>query len=369
MREGVQKSLEHYISFFGIEKAKEKLEKYKKNPEIYNKKGYIFFDENHMTKVIKLFIDIDVNDIDKEYYVYNIPKRRGGYREISSPKIKLKRFQKFINENILACGNVSDYCHAFVKDRSIITNALNHCNKELVICMDIKNFFPSIKIKEIINVFFDMGYSEEISNLLGKWCSYNGRLAVGSPSSPALSNLVFSKYDEIISDIAEKYKFNYSRYADDMAFSTNKKESNYKQLIEDIEKCINNFGFIINKKKTKIYPRVGKQEVTGLIVNNTVKVKSKIKKEVLSSIYYCRRFGLENHLTKYKNGYFNCKENIYINQEKQKQFIIHLKGQINFIKMVDPIDGKNIEKRYLEVFKKIEETLISNKWRKHNIEE
>lgn len=361
MRKEVQKSVEDYISFFGIEKAKKALENYKRNPHKYNKKGYVFFDENHMTKVIELFTDIDVNEIDNSYYVYNIPKRKGGYREISCPKFQVKRFQEFINENILVYFQVSDYCHGFVKDRSIVTNALNHCNKELVICMDIRNFFPSIKIKEIVNVFLDMGYSKEISIILGKWCSYNERLAIGSPSSPALSNLVFSKHDEIINDIAKRYKFNYSRYADDMAFSTNAKESDYKEFIKEIEKCINDFGFVINEKKTKIYPRGGKQEVTGLIVNNTVKVKSKIKKDVLKNIYYCKKFGLENHLDKYKNGYFNCRVKflgkVYISTQKKEQFIKHIKGQINFIKMVEPVEGKNIEKKYLKVFKEIEDTL------------
>lgn len=348
MRKEVQKALEDYISYFGIQKAKEQLKSYKKHSEKYNKKGYVFFDENHFDKIIESNTQIDVYQVDYYYDVYKIPKKRGGYREIASPSLELKSIQEFINENVLAYGDVSNYCHGFVKGRSIVTNALNHCNKELVICMDIKDFFRSIKIEDIISVFSNMGYNKQISNALGMWCSFKGALVAGSPSSPALSNLVFSKLDEIINDISIKYKFIYSRYADDMVFSTNKKDANYNELIEEVEKCVKDFNFSINAEKTKIYPKGGKQEVTGLIVNNTVKVKSKIKKEVLTHIYYCQKFGFENHLSRCDKEYIlkSSIEQIKI----KRHFINYIKGKINFIKMVEPLNGGNIEKRYLEVF-------------------
>lgn len=355
MRKEVQKSLEDYISYFGIQETKEQLKKYKENQQKYNKRGYIFFNENHFKTIMEANVNIGIDEIEHYYDVYKIPKKRGGYREIAAPNLEIKGILEFINENILAYGEVSEYCHGFVKGRSIVTNALNHCNKELVICMDIKDFFGSIKIKEIINVFINMGYSREISKILGEWCSFKGSLVAGSPSSPALSNLVFIELDKKISRIAESYKFNYSRYADDMIFSTNKEESNYNELIEEIKKCIKDNNFEINDEKTKIYPKSGKQEVTGLIVNNTVKVKSKIKKEVLTHIYYCKRFGLESHLSNYYKGY--SKEPDYKKLKMKKHFVRYIKGKINFIKMVEPLNGEIIEKKYFEVFENVEKIL------------
>jgi Retron-type reverse transcriptase len=208
-----------------------------------------------------------------EYHCFKIPKKSGGMREIVAPSDKLKSYQLWIKENILDKIKISDYATGFKKACSILDNAKIHVGKELVINLDLKDFFPSIKYSQVYKIFSYLGYTNEVSHLLTQLCTnkYN-ILPQGSPASPILSNIVTLKLDKRLSNLAKAYECSYSRYADDITFSGSK---NIKKIIPLVKAIIHEEGFEVNENKLRFQYNFQRQEVTGLVVNKCVKISPK----------------------------------------------------------------------------------------------
>lgn len=344
MNKHFKKSMVDYIKFFGVNYSKVITNNYLNNIESYNNTGYVFFNDEHLKEILNKFNVVDTPQ-NTDYSTINIAKKSGKIRAVNIPYYGLKKFQQFINKDILSQCETSTYCHAYVKNKSILTNASMHSNKKLVICIDIKDFFNSFKIGQVVNVFTNLGYNYEISSRLASLCTCNGSLPIGAPTSPSLCNIIFKDYDIEIAKLASKYDLIYTRYADDLTFSTDNDDINTSDFIENISKLLKLWSFELNEKKTKIYPCKGKQEVTGLIVNDGVKVKSKIKKEVQKDLYYSIKYGISTHLNNKYSNYcsFNDKTKNYI----ESKFLMRLYGKINFIKMIEPLNGSKLESDFI----------------------
>ena len=170
------------------------------------------------------------------------------------------------------------------------------------------------------NLFRYYGYTKEVSTLFTKICTYDGSLPQGAPTSPYLANLICKKLDKRLSKLASLIDATYTRYADDITFSGSHKILSY---IPVIQKIILNEGFTVNEKKTRAINKSNRQIVTGLVVNNdSVKVQSKYKKVLRQHIYYCKKFGVDYHLS-HRDG-----------NEKSANFKEYLFGMAYFIKMV-----------------------------------
>lgn len=292
----------------------------------------VIFDIKHLS----LELDISSNKLNQIvffneifYKQKKIPKRKKNeFRILDIPSMELKYIQKWILDNILKNIKVSNYAMGFKKNVSIVTNAKRHIGREYVLNLDIKDFFPSINSKRIFNIFYYYGYSKEVSFVLSKLCTYKEKLPQGSPASPMLSNIVCLKLDKRLSSLTKKFNVNYSRYADDMTFSGNRRNKNLEKLIV---KILKEEGFEINAQKTRIAYSHQRQEVTGLVINDgKVRVNKKYKKKLYQEIYYCTKFGIQNHLEK-----INCTKSFY------KE---HMYGKAYFIKMVNQKEGLEILK-------------------------
>lgn len=227
-----------------------------------------------------------------QYYKrLEIPKRNGGLRAIAAPVKRLKRLQRWINDNILAKRYVSPFAKAYMKKRSVKDNACFHIGQKKLLCMDLEDFFPSIKKKQIVTVFIKAGYREDIANILTSICCLDGALPQGAPTSPALSNIIASKMDRRIADYVESLKIRYTRYADDLAFSG---EFNPVRLVKGITRIANRYGFVVNSEKTKIKLPHQCQEVTGIAVNEKMQVLRKKRRELRQKVYYIKRFGADS---------------------------------------------------------------------------
>lgn len=267
------------------------------------------------------------------YSTVEIPKKSGGSRKLQIPSVELKYIQRWILDNILKKIKISKHAIGFCNEKSIVDNAKIHIGNKCILNMDIKDFFPSINFEMVFRIFIYYGYTKELSFIFTRLCTYDGFLPQGSPTSPYISNIVSLKIDKRLSRLAEKYHANYSRYADDITFSSN---SSMKKLPEIIQKILLEEGFMVNKKKTRFQYFYQRQEVTGLIVNNgRVRVKKSYKKELYQTIYYCQKFGVNNHLEK-----INCHKNFY------KEYLY---GKAYFINMVEPEEGKKIFKLLEEI--------------------
>ena len=260
----------------------------------------------------------------ESYRTFRIPKKSGGVRIIEAPSDELKMIQLWIKENILDKFKPSQYAKGFKKGTSIYDNALPHVGKELVINIDLKDFFPSITYGEIYRIFKYIGYTDGVSKLLTKLCTNSKNvLPQGSPASPALSNLVSLRLDKRLSRLAETIGADYTRYADDITFSGKHGISKYVDLIRRI---ITQEGYEVNEDKLRLQYSYQRQEVTGLVVNTKVSVPEKLISELENAIYYCAKYGVINHMTRMK-----------INKGFYKE---HLYGIAYFIKMVDKEKGE-----------------------------
>lgn len=174
--------------------------------------------------------------------------------------------------------------HAFEKGKSIITNSQMHRNKKYILNIDLKNFFDSFNFGRVRGFFIkDRNFDvlPEIATVIAQIACYQDKLPQGAPSSPIITNLITRILDYRIVKIAKKYRFTYSRYADDMTFSTNRELNSDKlraskeleNFLAELEELIVSSGFEINPQKTRLSNNMQRQEVTGLVVNKKINVK------------------------------------------------------------------------------------------------
>ncbi len=265
----------------------------------------------------------------KLYYSFEIKKKNGGTRHIDAPNNELVGLQRKIakaledyEEKLRKDKNIkSNISHGFEKNKSIITNAQIHRNKRIVINLDLKDFFPSIHFGRVLGFFTknkDYNLSYEVAVILAQLCCLNGCLPQGAPTSPILSNLICRILDIRLLKLAKKHKVDYTRYADDLTFSTNNKVflEIQNEFLDEITAEINRAGFSVNDKKTRIQFRNSRQEVTGLIVNKKINIDRR---------YYRKTRAMAHSL--YVNNEFS------INGEKGT--INQLEGRFSFINQID----------------------------------
>lgn len=257
------------------------------------------------------------------YTKHALIKKSGGERILSIPCFELKYLQRWILDNVVSKMAISDNATGFVEEKSIVDNAKMHLNQKCILNIDLKDFFTTIKCKRIAEIFNFYGYSDEVSFYLAKICTYNGCLPQGSPCSPALSNVICLGLDKRLNGIAESCEVKYSRYADDITFSGT---DNVKDILNIATKIIENEGFQLNNEKTRVQPTHQRQEVTGIVINNgRLRVRKKYKRELNQEIYYCKKFGVQDHLKKINNDKMFYKEHLY--------------GKAFYVKMVEPEEG------------------------------
>lgn len=225
------------------------------------------------------------------YYRFQVEKKRGGVRNIASPKKILKKSQRKILEDILYMIPASNEAHGFIKERSVVTSADKHSyGTKLLINMDIKDFFNTITFKRVLGMYMGLGYSGYISTLLAMICTYCMReemeikgekvyvrygdrvLPQGAPTSPMITNIICRRLDSRMLGAAKSFGYEYSRYADDMSFSLKEAsmEKNTGAFCHLVEKILSEEGFGVNRKKTKFLRESSRQIVTGVTVNNGV---------------------------------------------------------------------------------------------------
>ena len=164
---------------------------------------------------------------DAYYRYYKILKKNGGTRKIQEPLPNLKSIQHWILNNILYRISSSPFAKAYIKKRGLKENLKFHRNQKLVLSVDIKDFFPSIKYQDVYQIFADVGYSNTISTYLAKLCCLEDKLPQGAPTSPYISNLIMRDLDQQIGKFCIINKIRYTRYADDLTFSD---ESDEKEV-------------------------------------------------------------------------------------------------------------------------------------------
>ncbi|WDE12570.1 retron St85 family RNA-directed DNA polymerase [Thalassomonas haliotis] len=260
------------------------------------------------------------------YKKYKIAKRNGvGTRDIAQPSKQVKYFQRLIVHELEARLPVHLVATAYKKGVGIKENALMHLDHKYMLKMDFENFFPSIQpsflfgVCDVLNLDLSPNDKELISNFLFYKLRKNSplRLSIGAPSSPFISNVVMFLFDSSIVEYCKGRNITYTRYADDLTFSTNVKDSLYEipNIIKK-ELIINTYKNIrINKNKTVFTSKAKNRHVTGVTLTN----------DDLLSIGRKRKRLISSMVHKFKQGRLD-KERIY-----------ELKGLLSFANHIEPI--------------------------------
>jgi len=202
---------------------------------------------------------------DHFYKTCEIPKKSGGSREIAQPSKEMKALQGWILRNILDPLCVSPAAKGFEKGTSVRDNAFPHRGCSAILCLDLEDFFPSIKVNQVWSVFRTVGYSPRMSAALASICCYNRCLPQGAPTSPKLANLVTLRLDLRMLGFVGRRGIAYTRYADDLTFSSLSARK-LQACFSVIQKIVESEGFRINGKKTRCAGPGRRHRITGLVV-------------------------------------------------------------------------------------------------------
>ena len=222
------------------------------------------------------------------YHRFTIPKRDGSERAIWAPLPRLKEAQRWILRNIVEKLLVHGSVHGFLAGRSILTNAASHPGSDLVVKVDLKDFFPTVTFPRVKGVFRKAGYREEVATLLALLCTEAPREVVehegktyfvalgprclpqGAPTSPGLTNTLGLKLDRRLSGLSRRLGWRYTRYADDLTFSLPADHAGPPRvgtLLGMVRRVVEAEGFTVHPEKTAVARAGGRQKITGLVIN------------------------------------------------------------------------------------------------------
>lgn len=286
-----------------------------------------------------------------KYKKFKIKKKNGSERIIYAPNSGLKGIQKKLSYILNVIYKPKICAYGFIKNKNIIDNAKNHTKSRMVLNIDLKDFFTQIHFGRVRGMLMNKPYSlsDEAATTIAQISCVDGFLPQGSPSSPVLTNMICKPLDNQLLKLSKKNKIKYTRYADDITFSTYGNfshnivfgEVGNLRLGRELEDILTRNSFLVNEDKIFLNSNQNRQEVTGLIVNNFPNIKREYIKNIRAILYCCEKKGVYNAAILYiKKGF--CKNSDIVAKYKDPKntnivelwFKNVLKGKINFIKQV-----------------------------------
>jgi RNA-directed DNA polymerase len=272
--------------------------------------------------------------ISAQYKQFTIPKKRGGTRTISAPASNLKIIQRNLARELSKLRDFKPSVNGFVSGRNIKRNATSHVAQRYLLNIDLEDFFGSINFGRVYGLLSKPPYSinKQVAAAIAKACTLNNVLPQGAPSSPVITNLICAKMDSELVRLANALGCRYSRYADDLTFSTTRRTMPLatNQMGEDgsiicelnptLRAIVEANGFRINEDKTRLRHRETRQEVTGLIVNRRINVKRSMVRQVRAMLHAWRKFGLAKAQEDFEKEY-----------DGRSNFESSVRGKIEFI--------------------------------------
>lgn len=312
----------------------------------------------------------------KRYKAFTIPKKNGSGRTIHAPVKGLKSLLRALNFVLHCVQEAHPAAKGFVINESIVSNAKLHVGKTYVYNLDLADFFHSfdsnrVKLALIKTPFHLKGEKEPLAFLIANLVTHPFEiegiiktvLPQGSPTSPTITNIMCVKLDRRLLGLAKRFGANYSRYADDITFSSYHDIYKNEEFLKELNRIISEDNLYkfkeetktigptlkINPNKTRLQSSAYRQEVTGLTVNEKVNVKRRYIKQIRMYLYYWETYGYKKAEEKYKCDY--TKDKGYSKREPSN-FLRVLSGKLEFLKMVkgedDPTFAK-LNKRYMEL--------------------
>lgn len=286
------------------------------------------------------------------YTRFAIPKRDGSDRQICAPKAQLRWVQRKILHEILDKVPTHDAAHGFVRGRSTVTNAAPHQGAAFVLKFDLENFFPTVHYYRVMGLFASLGYSigngrfeardksRQIAPVLARLCVFvedpqtwgTGFMPQGAPTSPAISNLVCRGLDARLTGLAKQVGGTYTRYADDLTFSFPETSPvNVGRFRWWVDQICHQEGFFLNQSKFRVIRRSQRQTVTGIVVNDELRVPRRERRRFRAILHNCKTHGIDSQA------------------RGNPAFADYLRGFASYLHMVEPEEGTRLLKEVNEL--------------------
>lgn len=293
----------------------------------------------------------------KRYTSFNIPKKNGGQRIINAPVKGLRSILRVLNFVLQAIYEPHPAATGFVQKISIVDNAQAHASKHYVYNLDLKDFFHSFDRNRVKLAFMKKPFNlrkeknqEQLAFFLSCLCTHpfevEGKLRTvlpqGSPTSPSITNILCLTLDRRLNGLAKRFNLNYTRYADDITFSSSHNVYNKEEFQSELTRIIEEDQHLkINPSKTRLQKTGFRQEATGLVVNEKANVRRKYVKQLRMWLYFWERYGLKKAEKIYIQDYNKEKGHVKPEQPNIENVIA---GKLEFLKMVKGPDDPTYKK-------------------------
>lgn len=238
------------------------------------------------------------------YKIFFIPKRNGGQREVAQPAREVKAIQRWLITHLSSKLPLHSAATAYRQGASIKKNATQHVFSDYILKMDFRNFFPSILMDDVVSHLARHcpdEYDSSAMRLIAYVCTWAPRrqrplrLCIGAPSSPLLSNSLLFEFDELVAQFAAEHDVIYTRYADDLTFSTSVRDtlSSFPEMVRKIVDQLAYPRLAINDEKTVFASRAGRRVVTGVTLTNERRLSiGRERKRAIRAMYHHMLRGL-----------------------------------------------------------------------------
>lgn len=278
-----------------------------------------------------------------------VPQKRRRPREVLRPNIGLDRVLKHLRLGLASTSgyDAPDEVHGFVQGRGTVTNAACHLDRDVVLKVDIKDFFDSIGTQKLYSGLTKLAFADECAEIIASVTLVDGRLAQGFSTSPLLSNMAFLATDEALSEFAQTRSVTYTRYVDDLAFSGDK-EAIDDDFLASLKSRLRNFGWRVNPTKTRFMRRGGPQFVTGLYVGHGAgaRIPRPMKERLRRELYFAEKFGVSDARSR----------------SPKPMSIERLAGWVHYAAHADPAFGLPLRERWYRIAPALDSYVPTPDW-------
>ena len=282
----------------------------------------------------------------RQYRYRWVPKRSGGMRLLEVPKHRLKGLQRCVLQGILDQIPPHPAAHSFRSGQSVISATEAHAAQNVVMRMDLADFFTSVSAQRVMALFRTAGYPEAVARLLTGLCTNTvpsdtalggasldprfrqPHLPQGAPTSPALANLCAYRLDARLMGLARQFGANYTRYADDLLFSGDRtfaqSLANFRVWVQVVAIAE---GFKVRHSKTQVLRAGHRQQVCGIVLNEHPNPPREQFDRLRAILWNCVRFGPESQ-----------------NREQHPRFREHLEGRVAWFRQINPQKAARLER-------------------------
>jgi len=291
---------------------------------------------------------------EKRYRTFAIPKKTPGEtRAIKAPDYGLLRLQRLLLRCLTAAFTTcDDAAHGFVPGRSILTNAQPHAGRRFVLNLDLKDFFPSTSVQRVMAVLQlpPFALAKPVAHLVASLCCDQGSLPQGAPTSPLLTNAVCQRLDRRLRQLARQHRCTYTRYADDLTFSSNRPAFR-EQFHQELNAILTAEGYAQNEKKQRLQTTQQRQEVTGVVVNERPNVPREYVRQIRAMLHNWKTKGYEAASATLRQ-YYSSGKAYARHKGKVPKLEQVIAGKIAYLGMLRG-DSNELVKSFLQLFNEL----------------